>query len=84
MFKIELGSYVEDIITGFKGYVTGRADYVTGCNTYLVQPDNDKGKNVYPDNQWIDEHRLKVNSKKKKIQLEESKDDGADIEAPSK
>lgn len=59
MFLIELGVEVEDRITGFKGRVTGRTDYITGCNSYLVQP-RQKSDGTFVEGKWIDEHRLLV------------------------
>ena len=38
MQKFEMGVQVEDVITGFKGTVTGYVKYITGCNQYLVSP----------------------------------------------
>ena len=35
---IELGQKVQDSITGFAGLVTGRCEYITGCNQILIQP----------------------------------------------
>ena len=36
-FTMNLGSEVKDKITGFKGIIRGRSQYLTGCNTYGVQ-----------------------------------------------
>jgi len=63
MFKIDMLSKVEDSVTGFKGTVTGRTEYVTGCRQYLVQSKMKKGENKYPDARWIDEDRLVVKGK---------------------
>ena len=57
-FNHEMGVHVKDAITEFKGHVTGRAQYVTGCNQYLVQPKCDKDKRKYPAAEWFDENRL--------------------------
>lgn len=56
-FKFRRGEYLSDLVTGFKGAVISRADSLTGCNQYLLQPplDND-GKHV--DARWFDEHSL--------------------------
>jgi hypothetical protein len=37
-FKFELGSKVKDTITGFAGVLTCRTQWLHGCNTYGVQP----------------------------------------------
>jgi len=59
--KIELGSRVADVITQVEGVVTGHAEYLTGCDQYLVQPEpkaEDRGR-VRPPAEWYDENRLK-------------------------
>lgn len=74
-FKIEMGRKVKDVITGFEGVVGGRAQYLTGCNQYLVQP---KGKkDTYPTSAWVDEGRLRVVGKKK-ITMDDVKADEGD------
>lgn len=68
-FLYQHGVYVEDRITGFKGVITARADYLTGCNQYFVKPPVDKeGKHV--DGEWIDEHALKVDETKQRLTLD--------------
>lgn len=37
MFKHELGTKVRDRITGFKGIVIGRTEWLYGCRRYTVQ-----------------------------------------------
>jgi len=57
-FAFNNGDVLQDAITGFKGTVTGRANYLTGCDQYLLVPKVDKeGKHV--DGRWIDSQRLK-------------------------
>ena len=60
LFKIVLGATVRDAITGYGGVVTGRADYITGCNQYLVQPERVTKDGAVVSAQWFDEHRLLV------------------------
>jgi hypothetical protein len=68
-FLYKQGVYVEDLVTGFKGVITGRSDYLTGCNQYLVRPPVDKeGKIV--DGMWFDEHALKVDEGKQQLKLD--------------
>ena len=55
---VKLGDKVKDRITGFKGIVTGKADYLFGCTQCLIAPMM-KGKSVN-DGAWIDEQRLSV------------------------
>jgi hypothetical protein len=67
-FKFSRGVYVEDAVTGFKGCVVGRADYLTGCNRYYIQPSVDKdGKHI--EGMWIDEHALNVDESKQRLSL---------------
>lgn len=56
MFKIKLGENVYDRVTGFKGKVAGRAEYISGCRQYLVMPKCEKNK--IQQSHWIDESRL--------------------------
>ena len=68
-FQFSRGVWVKDKITGFSGCITSRADSITGCNRYCVQPEVDKdGKNV--DAGWYDEHSLEVDSTKQQLRLD--------------
>lgn len=55
--KTELGTKMRDIITGFTGVVTGRAEYISGCNQALVAPPM-AADGALRDSQWFDEQRL--------------------------
>lgn len=58
-FIIPLGAKVQDLITDFAGIVVGRAQYLTGCNRYVVQPQKlEDGRLV--DALSFDEMSLKV------------------------
>jgi hypothetical protein len=56
---VKLGQKVRDRITGFTGVVTGRVEYITGCNQLLIAPavgaDGSHKESV-----WIDEQRVFV------------------------
>ena len=68
---IELHSEVKDIITGFKGIVTGKTTWANGCVRYAIQGKMDKDGKV-PDLQWADEQdviEIKEPVKKKKLNL---------------
>jgi hypothetical protein len=54
--QIELGQTVKDIIIGFSGVVTGRAEYITGCIQLLIQPPSTENGNIV-EPRWIDEDR---------------------------
>lgn len=76
---IKLGSYAKDRITNFSGVVTGHAEYITGCDQYLLSPQN-------PDKEpkWFDEQRLDVDPIIATVTLDNSNGSGADIAAPVK
>ena len=85
MKKFEHGLPAVDKLTGFSGIITGHADYITGCDKYLLQPKLGAGEKEYPEGVWIDEGRLEITGEKQ-IDLEELKgeDPGACGEAPRK
>ncbi len=56
---IHLRDEVEDTITGFKGTVIARSDWLNGCTQFAVKPRvNKAGEEM--DAQWIDWQQLKV------------------------
>lgn len=59
MFKHELGKEAKDKITGFTGIIIGRAQHLTGCNTYGLAPRKfTDGKR--PETEWFDEGRIQI------------------------
>lgn len=72
---------VIDKLSGFKGVVTGHADYITGCDQYLVQPFCKDGEFKEP--RWFDESRLELTGEEKPV-LIDSNLNGADKPAPAK
>lgn len=77
--------HARDVITGFRGIVTGHADYITGCDQWLIQPDaTDK---TYNEAKWFDENRLEIvdtteaRIKEKGLGVN---DNGCDMPAPVK
>jgi hypothetical protein len=57
--NMELGTTVSDVISGFKGVVTGVVNYLSGCSQAFVVPRvGDDGRFV--DGQWFDLQRLVV------------------------
>ena len=85
-YKFDMQVHVKDEVTGFKGHVMGRVQYITGCNQYLIQPKAaTDGK--YPDSTWLDENRLSL-TKTKAVTLpgstKKARDRGACGEAPIK
>jgi hypothetical protein len=57
-FGFELGATVRDQVSGFKGVVTGRAQYLTGEAQYCVQPSATIDGGSIVDGRWYDEGRL--------------------------
>jgi hypothetical protein len=57
---IELGQKAEDKITGFYGTITGRAQYLTGCDQYCLAPPIRQGINEVQKSEWFDEGRIKI------------------------
>lgn len=55
---IELGKKARDKITGFEGIITGRCQYLTGCDQYGLVPPVRDGK--IEQCQWFDEGRIEV------------------------
>lgn len=55
---IELGQKAKDKITGFVGVITGRAQYLYGCDQYCLVPPAKDGK--IEQGQWFDEGRILV------------------------
>ncbi|WP_407733063.1 hypothetical protein [Pseudomonas citronellolis] len=55
---IQLGKKARDKITGFEGIVTGRAQYLTGCDQYSLAPPAKDGS--INRTEWFDEGRLEV------------------------
>jgi len=68
MFKYDLGEEVKDKITGYRGVVTFRVEYLTGCRRYGVQSKKlreDKPQDAVP----FDEDQLEPVKKKKPLEV---------------
>lgn len=50
---------VKDAVTGFKGIVTGRAEYANGCVRYLVQSQKLKDEKMI-EAEWIDMQQVEI------------------------
>lgn len=85
---IELGTQVEDIVTGFKGTAIAKMEFTNGCLQICIKPkmskkDKDEGK--MPEGEWVDSNQIKIVSKgtntiKKTIDAKKDKDDpGGDL-----
>jgi hypothetical protein len=79
---MKLGVIARDKISGFKGTVTGKASYLTGCDTYLLQPELVNGSFV--EGRWFDEARLIEEGAGISASEVTGDKNGADIPAPIK
>jgi hypothetical protein len=79
---VELGSRVRDKITGFTGVVTGRVEYLTGCNQVLVAP-KCKDDGALVSSEWLDEQRVDV-LPDSRVVLDNRTTPGADRPAPKR
>lgn len=57
--NIKMRDEVEDIVTGFRGTVIARSDWLNGCVQFAVKRRVDKDGKVQ-DAEWIDSQQLKV------------------------
>ena len=57
-FVFELGDQVRDVVTGITGIVTGRSQWITGCNSLgISRPLDEKGE--VRELHWCDEMRCR-------------------------
>lgn len=78
--KIELGSEVQDTVSGFKGIAMARSEFLFGCTRIGVQPKVGKdGKAIDPG--WFDEPQLKVLKAPKIVQTPEQRKVGGPMPA---
>ncbi|MDG4903176.1 hypothetical protein P9279_21950 [Mesorhizobium sp. WSM4962] len=80
--KAVLGTTVRDIVTGFSGVVTGRVEYITGCNQALVQPKVKEDGSAMTDSAWVDEQRLEAVAGVPRVKLDNGATPGFDKPAP--
>jgi len=57
--EIKLGQEVQDVISGYKGRVTGLMEYITGCKQALITPRVDE-KGEMRDPHYVDVDRLVI------------------------
>ena len=70
-FKFDLGLEAEDVITGFKGIIIYRVEYLTGCAQYGLQPKIKKGDKDIPESRQVDENRLRLTGKSVALPVDE-------------
>jgi hypothetical protein len=72
----KLGAIVKDTITGFKGILTARTTFLTGCTRVCIQPKVDKDGKL-PDAAWFDEPSIiQVDEPPATVTDEQKKDPG--------
>jgi hypothetical protein len=77
-----IGRPATDKITGFSGIITGRCEYITGCNQVLVTPKQSEG-GALQEPRWIDEQRCNISKfNNEKIAIENRENPGFDVPAP--
>ena len=57
--KVALGDKVKDTVSGYKGIVIGRSDFLNGCTRIGIQQVVGKDGS-YQEPQWFDEPQLEV------------------------
>lgn len=65
-FKFNLGDEVKCRLTGFQGVITGRTQYLTGCDRFNVKPPLDKDGKMQ-DTWSFDENELELVTEKKVV-----------------
>ena len=68
---IRLGCEAVDLVSGFKGIVVSRIEYLWGCVQFGVAPKVEKDGKI-PDTQYFDYKRLKVIGKGAQIVAEDT------------
>jgi len=64
-FKFELGEKVRDKVSGFKGTIIQRTEFLNGCIQYGVQPQGLDKDGKIRDAMGIDEQSIELIEKKK-------------------
>jgi len=57
---IELGQEAMDKVTGFKGILTARHQYITGCDQYSICPPGMDNENKLKESYAFDEGRIEI------------------------
>lgn len=55
---IKLGQKGKDVITGFEGLCTAKAQYLTGCSQVQMLPTSLSADGKRRDGEWFDEQRI--------------------------
>lgn len=81
---IQLGQRLKDKVTGFEGIASGKAEYLTGCTQWSLQP-KVKEDGSFIEGRWFDEGRLVILDEHGIVQSDILADkNGCDFSAPVK
>ena len=79
----QFGAIGRDRVTGFRGRIIGRCQYMTGCDQWLLSPEvSDAGE--FRVSQWFDLQRIEVLPDKTLRLPPAPETPGADLPAPAK
>ena len=81
MKTIEFGTQVQDRVSGFKGTVTGRCQYISGCSQYLITA-KAKADGSLAGPEWFDENRIETIKGKRIVLVNQPQTPGCDKLAP--
>ncbi len=58
-----MGLDAADVVTGFRGSIIGHAEYLTGCDQFLLQPPLGED-GVFVEARWFDRIRVQLTDKR--------------------
>jgi len=61
-FKFEIGEMARDKVTNYEGFIISRAEHISGCDTYGMQPQTLRD-GMPQDPKWFDEPRIESTGK---------------------
>jgi len=64
---LNLGDEVKDIVSGYKGVITSRTEFISGCIRYGVQPKANMKEMTLPEAISFDENQLELTKAKRVV-----------------
>ena len=83
MNEIKFGMEGKDKVTGFKGIIAGRTEYLYGCEQILITP-KCKEDGSFEQGRWFDAPRIDVIGNGISPEEVRTENPGGDIQAPVK